>query len=246
MTDPDQHRAQAASFDRAADVYERSRPSYPADAIDWLLASVPRSALDLGAGTGKFTRLIAPRVESVVAVDPSERMLRELLAHVPTAEVRIGSAEAIPLSTASVDAVFCAQAWHWVDAPVAEREVARVLRAGGTFGLIWNVRDERVPWVDRLTAVIHDSKAERYIADPVVPESFGSVESFETTWSLPFTRESLLDLVESRSYVITADDAEKARIRAGVVELLDSDPDLGDPGEWRMPYRTLAFRMLRA
>jgi SAM-dependent methyltransferase len=236
--------AMANSFDGAAEVYERARPTYPSDAVEWLLASAPRTVLDIGAGTGKFTRLIAPRVETVIALDPSERMLRELSAVVPSAELRIGSAEAIPLSPASVDAVYSAQAWHWVDTARAVPEVLRVLRPGGVFGLIWNARDERVPWVKRLSEVMHNSKAEEYLADPAVPDDFGAVERFESSWEAPFDRESLLELVASRSYYLTADEAQQRETLEAVNRFLDTEADLGD--DWRMPYRTIAFRMTRA
>lgn len=223
----------ANSFDKAAEVYERSRPSYPHDAVDWLLESKPSRVLDLGAGTGKFTRLLVGRAETIYAVDPSENMLAQQDATSVTT-VR-GTAEHIPLPDASVDAVFVAQAWHWVDQAAAVPEVERVLAPGGTLGLIWNTRDENVPWIRRLTEVMHASNGELFLRDPDVPEG---MERAEFTWSKPFDRVELLELVASRSYFITADDAEKAKVIAGVENLLDTDPDL----DWVMPYRTVVFR----
>ena len=233
MTDPT-HAAMANSFDKAAEVYERSRPSYPQEAVDWLLDSSPKAVLDLGAGTGKFTRLLEGRVETIYAVDPSENMLAQQDAtSVTTIQ---GTAENIPLPDNSVDAVFVAQAWHWVDQAKAVPEITRVLTKGGTFGLIWNTRDERVPWVLRLSDVMHTSNAEEFLKDPDVPDG---MERAEFEWSKPFDRAELLELVASRSYFITADDAEKARVVAGVENLLDTDPEM----DWVMPYRTIVFRM---
>jgi SAM-dependent methyltransferase len=229
----DQRHEMANSFDRVAEVYERSRPTYPQDAIDWLLEFGPKTVLDLGAGTGKFTRLLAGRVDAVFAVDPSANMLAQQDPDAVT--TLVGTAESIPLPDASVDAVFVAQAWHWVDQATALPEVLRVLRPGGTFGLIWNTRDERVPWVLRLSNVMHTSNAEAFLADPDVPEG---MERAEFTWSKPFDRVELLELVASRSYFITADDAEKAKVIAGVEDLLDNDPEL----DWVMPYNTVVFR----
>jgi SAM-dependent methyltransferase len=238
-SDDELFRAQAASFDQAAEVYERARPSYPDEVVDWLLEPAPASVLDLGAGTGKFTRLIADRVESLIAVDPSERMLQQLSAHVPSADIRVGAAERIPADDASVDAVFAAQAWHWVDEERAVPEVRRVLKPGGYLGLVWNVRDERVPWVAALTEVMHGSRAEEWASDPTPP---GEAERFEVEWSVPFDRPSLLELVASRSYFLTASAQEQARVVTGVEDLLDTHPDLAGRTDWLMPYRTLAFR----
>jgi SAM-dependent methyltransferase len=235
---------QAASFDQAADVYEKARPEYPGEAVDWLIPSGAKTVLDLGAGTGKFTRALAARGLEVVAVDPAPKMLAQLSAALPDATVHEGTAEDIPLADASVDAVFAAQAWHWVDQEVALPQVARVLRPGGTLGLIWNVRDESVPWVSRLTTVMHGSEAESFVEDGRIQQGpFGDIESAVFEWTREFDRDGLLDLVRSRSYFITASAGDQATILAGVGDLLDTDPDLAGADRWSMPYRTHAFRM---
>lgn len=236
--------AQAASFDRAADTYERARPSYPDETVHWLLASAPQDVLDLGAGTGKLTRALVGRVRSVVAVDPSPNMLAQLASAVPEARTAVGTAEAIPLEDSSVDAVLAAQAWHWVDPERAVPEVRRVLRPGGVLGMIWNVRDETVPWVARLTEIMQGSAAERFVAEGQgIPDELGPVERLTVRWERPFDRQGLLDLVASRSYVITLDEQSRAELLARVGELLDTHPDLGDPDSWRLPYLTEAFRI---
>ncbi|MEJ1229542.1 MAG: class I SAM-dependent methyltransferase [Galbitalea sp.] len=115
--------------------------------------------------TGKLTRALSARGLEVFAVDPSPQMLAQLAAAVPGAIAFAGTAEDIPLADASVDAVLVGQAWHWVDQDAALRSVERVLRPGGTLGLVWNLRDESVPWVARLTAVIHAAMGEDVSAD---------------------------------------------------------------------------------
>jgi ubiquinone/menaquinone biosynthesis C-methylase UbiE len=245
MTDPIAVRAaQAASFDNAADTYERARPGYPAEAVDWLLASAPQDVLDLGAGTGKLTRALVGRVRTIVAVDPSANMLARLAGSVPQARTAVGTAEDIPIEDRSVDAVYVAQAWHWVDPERAVPEVRRVLRGGGVLGLIWNIRDESVPWVSRLTEIVHGSAAEVFVAQAQgIPDQLGHVERLTVRWERPFDRQALLDLVASRSYVITATDQRRAEILAQVSELLDTHPDLADPTSWRVPYLTEVFRI---
>lgn len=240
---PSAKAAQAASFDAAADVYERARPGYPDEAVDWLLAHGPRDVLDLGAGTGKLTRALVGKVETIHAIDPSPNMLAQLATAVPEASTAVGTAEQLPLPDASVDAVLCAQAWHWVDPARAVPEVRRVLRPGGVLGLIWNVRDESVPWVAALTAIIHGSEAERVASREGVPQDLGDVERLTLGWERPFDRQALLDLVASRSYVITATPQVRADVLRQVSELLDTHPDLAGRTSWAMPYRTEAFRI---
>ncbi len=248
MSDQETRRqAQAASFDRAAEVYERARPSYPEPAVDWIFEGLPAepAVLDLGAGTGKLTRALAGRAGQLFAVDPSEQMLRQLRAALPGVRAEIGTAERIPLPDSSLDLVVAAQAWHWVDPVVAEPEVDRVLRPGGRLALIWNVRDDRVPWVARLAEVMEPSSAENYVEDyaATLTSSFGPFERFTTTWQRPFDRASLLDLVASRSHYIVADESERAAILTAVGHFLDTDPELGGATSWSMPYRTEVFRV---
>ena len=234
----------AGSFDQAAEVYERSRPEYPAEAVDWLLPAGAATVLDLGAGTGKLTRALAARGLEVFAIDPSPKMLDQLRAAVPGAIASVGTAEDIPLADASVDAILVAQAWHWVDQDAALPSVARVLRPGGTLGLVWNIRDESVGWVARLTAVMHSAEGEVFLKTGHIERGpFGEIEEASFEWSRDFTRDDLLNLVRSRSYFITASAEEQASILQGVGDLLDTDPDVGGQSSWTMPYVTRAFRM---
>jgi ubiquinone/menaquinone biosynthesis C-methylase UbiE len=137
------------SFERVADLYERARPEYPADAIAWLVEELDlrpgRTVLDLGAGTGKLTRALVTTGAHVIAVEPGEAMLAELRRVVPGVEAIRGGAEAIPLEDDSVDAITVAQAFHWFRQEEAVPELRRVLRPGGAVGLIWNSRDQSRP-----------------------------------------------------------------------------------------------------
>ena len=115
----------SAGFARGAKVYERVRPEYPDRAVDWAMERLGLGpgavVLDLAAGTGKLTRALVARGLEVLAVDPSSEMLAELRTAVPDLEVREGTAEAIPLEDATVDAVTVAQAFHWFDPQPALR-----------------------------------------------------------------------------------------------------------------------------
>ena len=113
-------------------------------------------------------------------------------------------------------------------------------------GLIWNIRDESTPWVRRLTEIMRASRAERVLADgdPVVAEPFGPLEQEQWTWVRPMTRQKLLDMARSRSYVITASDDERARIVDGLAELFDEVGAVGD-AVVDLPYVTRAYRAIR-
>jgi len=135
------------SFGAIADDYDRLRPSPPAVAVDWLVPGNCGVALDVAAGTGLLSRLLAPRFERVVAVEPDARMGAVLRARSPGVRVVLGTAEAIPAADASADGVFVSSAWHWMDPGRAIPEIARVLRDGGRFGVIWTSRDHQVAWL---------------------------------------------------------------------------------------------------
>ncbi|MGA7053700.1 MAG: class I SAM-dependent methyltransferase, partial [Mycobacterium sp.] len=191
------------SFGSAAAAYERGRPSYPPEAIDWLLPAAAQKVLDLGAGTGKLTTRLVERGLDVVAVDPIPDMLERLRASLPETPALLGTAEDIPLEDNSVDAVLVAQAWHWVDPERAIPEIARVLRPGGRLGLVWNTRDERLGWVRELGQII-GSDGDHGSFDVTLPAPFNEPQRHQIEWTNYLTPQALIDLVASRSYCITS------------------------------------------
>src|SRR5215217_5625348 len=207
------HPVARAGFDSGAAAYERGRPSYPSTAVDLVVEELRIGpglrVVDLGAGTGKWTRLLVERGARVVAVEPVAGMRDELVAAVPEAEVLDGPAESVPLPDGSVDVVTAAQAFHWFDAPAALAEVARLLRSGGGLGLVWNERDESVRWVAELNAIMkgprggvpayeeHVDWAAVVAADgrftPLEHRAIGSAQEVDEA--------TLLDRVRSTSYI---------------------------------------------
>ncbi|MBM2616075.1 class I SAM-dependent methyltransferase [Actinoplanes sp. LDG1-06] len=231
--------AHAHSFGPAAEIYERGRPSYPQEALDWLLPSGSPRVVDLGAGTGKLTRQIHDRGLPVTAVEPSEGMLAQLRRSVPGVPALLGSAESLPLPDASADVVLVAQAWHWVDPARAVPEVARVLSPGGRLGLLWNLRDERADWVRRLGEIIGSAESER---DTAVGPPFGPVEIRHFEWTETLGPERLIDMVASRSYVILLEPDERAALLSEVRKLMATHPDLVGRTEFKLPYITECAR----
>lgn len=229
------------SFGSAAAAYERGRPSYPPEAIDWLLPRGARQVLDLGAGTGKLTTRLVERGLDVVAVDPIPEMLEVLSASLPETRAVLGTAEEIPLEDNSVDAVLVAQAWHWVDPERAVPEVARVLRPGGRLGLVWNTRDERLGWVRELGRIIgSDGDGRRF--DVTLPSPFVERQRHEVEWTNYFTPQALIDLVASRSYCITSPTEVRTQTLDQVRTLLATHPALANSTGLAMPYVTVCIR----
>jgi SAM-dependent methyltransferase len=233
----DQHTVQACSFGAAALPYDRGRPTYPDDAVDWLLPGGARKVLDLGAGTGQLTRQLVARGLDVVAVEPSDGMREQLIRALPNVSALAGSAERIPLTDNAVDAVLVAQAWHWVDVERAVPEVARVLSRGGRLGLIWNIRDEREDWVAQLGQIMHQGiEQDMRSTSPRVGPPFGPVERLDVEWICHLKPADVLDLVASRSYVITLPATERQALDAKVRQLLDTHPALSGEQHLQMPY----------
>jgi SAM-dependent methyltransferase len=248
----------SVSFGAAASAYQSGRPDYPREAVDWMLEPVREPgrslrAADVGAGTGKLTRTLVEAGAEVVAIDPDADMLAALRENVHGVPTFAGTAERMPLPDASVDAVLLGQAWHWVDVETASAEVGRVLRTGGVLGLVWNIRDESDPWVARLTAAMHGSHAEEMLAGdgPRVAAPFEGLVEQRWSWTRTLTRTALLDMVASRSYIITATETERAEILASVAELFDErrrterGRAAGDAETISLPYLTRAYRGIR-
>ncbi|WP_319445840.1 MULTISPECIES: class I SAM-dependent methyltransferase [unclassified Mycobacterium] len=234
-------RQRSLSFGEEAAAYERGRPSYPPEAIDWLLPNGARDVLDLGAGTGKLTIRLVERGLTVFAVDPIPEMLEVLSGSLPDTPALLGTAEEIPLPDNSVDSVLVAQAWHWFDLERAVAEVARVLRPGGRLGLVWNTRDERLGWVKDLGRIVgHED--DPFNQQVTLPAPFTDVERHQVEWTSYLTPQALIDLVASRSYCITSPTEVRTRTLAQVRELLATHPALVNTTGLALPYVTVGVR----
>ena len=239
MSDP--RRERSLSFGSQAAAYERGRPSYPPEAVDWLLPDGARDVLDLGAGTGKLTTRLVERGLHVIAVDPIAELLDVLRKTLPDTPALSGTAEQIPLPDNSIDTVLVAQAWHWFDPERAAAEIARVLRPGGRLGLLWNVRDERLGWVKefgRIVGLEHDWAN----TTVVLPAPFTDVATHRVEWTNYITPQALIDYVASRSYCITSPAEARAQTLDEVRELLATHPPLANATGLAMPYITVCVK----
>jgi ubiquinone/menaquinone biosynthesis C-methylase UbiE len=231
----------AHSFGGVADAYERGRPTYPAEAVTWMLGERPSTVLELGAGTGKLTRVLAGLGHDVHATDPDQAMLAVLEQQVPGVRTAVASAEEIPLADSSVDAVVAAQAFHWFDLDRALPEIARVLRPEGRLCLMWNHRNEKIPWVRRLGALIGTQEQQDNPAQALIfSELFGFVEEHEVSHWQTINRQSIQDLVLSRSNVAVLDAETRAAKLAEVLAFYD-EYGRGMDG-MQLPYVTRCYR----
>jgi len=244
VSDHDERSRQAVSFASVADVYERSRPGYPEDAVAWLAGTTPSDVVDLGAGTGKLTRSLVALGHRVMAVEPLEEMLAQLRAGLSEVRALTGGAEAIPLPDASVDVVTCAQAFHWFDHERALVEIARVLRPGGRAALSWNMRDESEIWVEELSdAIVGRTGLDRGAVEPIERSGlFGPVEHAVFEHAQEVDRRTMRELVLSRSYCAILPEVERDPILERVERIFD---ERARDGVLSIPYRTECFRAER-
>jgi SAM-dependent methyltransferase len=226
--------------------YQKSRPDYPREAVSFLVDSLgiddDAHVLDLGAGTGIFTGQLLPYCARITAVEPTAGMRDVLSQRLPTVNVLDGRDSAIPLDDAMVDCVIVAQAFHWFDAPVALEEIHRVLVDGGRLGVLWNERDESVPWVADLGGAmrwpIHQPYAVGQDFTPVLSSGpFVNIERRKFSHQQVLDHEGLLKRVLTTSYIAVMDDDEQRIVMDDVHKVVDQLPE-----SIALPYVTDVYR----
>jgi SAM-dependent methyltransferase len=232
---------QARSFHRAAAEYDRGRPGWPPELLDLLPIADDATVLDLGAGTGKLTRVLADRYARVIALEPLDELRAILAERVPEADVRGGQAEQIPLEDAAVDAVFAGQSFHWFANDVAVAEIARVLRPGGVLALMWNQSGGPSPLPDayrRRLSELHDERRPTQINEHILARfPFAEEHEEAVDHEQVSTRDDVLAFAASVSWVASRDDRE-----AVLAELAELLPE----GEYRFPMRAEMMWAIRS
>lgn len=238
-----------AGFQGVADSYERGRPGYPEQAIRYLIRALkagPNSTIvDLGAGTGKFSRLLLPTGARIIAVEPVEGMRHKLKISSPGIEVLGGMAESIPLAPAIADSIVCAQAFHWFKGSLALPEIHRVLKPRGRLGLIWNVKDESTRWVEQLTKIInrYEGETPRYKSGRW-KQAFNDSRLFSIFQQRQFgfmqkgTVETILDRVASISFISVLPEHSRREALKDVANLLNAHPMTRGQTILELPHRT--------
>ncbi len=255
------HEVAARGFGAEAAAYDRARPSYPPEAIAWLTGKLgigpACQVVDLAAGTGKLTALLADTGADLVAVEPVASMRDRLRERLPDIPVLAGVAEALPFAGKSVDAVVVAQAFHWFDARRAMSEIARVVRPGGCLGLMWNARDRSLEWVDQVWSVMDRverrapwrderdgsgsastalARTERHLAGPSDSNWSPWVEAtfFHVHYS---SHEDVLDRMRSVSHVAVLAPAQQDSVLREISAILSDHPQTRQKATVGIPYR---------
>jgi SAM-dependent methyltransferase len=239
----------ARSFASVTEEYERGRPGYPPEAISWILGAEPIDVLDIGAGTGKLTEVLAAG-HRAIAVEPLAEMRTLLESRLPTVRVLPGTAESLPLPGASIDAVVVAAAFHWFDHEKALAEIARVLRPPGVLALLGNSFDMSLGWQVELRRILGPGALGRpgHWPDPDrLRQDFTEVEDREFTHTQPMTLARLRDYASSRSGYAVLPEQERERRLEEIDRLWARTPELseGNQAEVRWITRVRRCRHLR-
>ena len=242
------HPVAAAGFASAADVYERARPSYPEEAVAWMARrtglGAGKTVVDVGAGTGKLTRLLPATGARVIAIEP----VAEMRAKLDGIDALEGTAEDLPLTNGCAEVVTVAQALHWFDLDRALPELHRVLRPDGYLAVFWNSRDLEDPiqrGVEDLLLPIRGSVIAQQLGAWRAPLErsplFGPAEERSFRYEQRFTADELCDRVASTSYVATLGAVEREEILVRVRALTHG---LAEP--FPFPYKTEVFVIPRS
>lgn len=248
----DIHNSAAKGFSVAAGAYVRGRPDYPVEAVTWLCEDLKlgpgKTVLEVGAGTGKFLPLLRQTEAELLALEPVEAMRLQLVATQGDVTALAGTAASIPLPDGTVDAVVCAQAFHWFATAEALAEFRRVLAPGGVLGLIWNVRDETVPWVAALSGLISalEGDTPRYGSGAWRKLFPAEGFSFVGERRVPYVHQgSPEDVIVRRMLSVSFVAAQPVAVQQDVAEkinqLIRQTPSLAGRSDVAFPYETRMF-----
>lgn len=241
MADPDddlfRNRARASSFGQRAQLYDRTRPRYPAELIDALVDARPGAVLDVGCGTGLLGRSFVERGLPVLGVEPDAQMAA--IARTHGLEVEEATFEGWAPRDRRFGLLVSGQAWHWVDPEPGATKAASVVEPGGTVAHAWNV-GAFDPDVAEVVAEVYERLGAGQ-AHPVVPHHrerttetaferafaatgcFERHERLEYPWDQPYTTEEWLAQLETHSDHALMDPVARAKLLEGVGEAIDAN-----------------------
>ncbi|HEY7288524.1 MAG TPA: class I SAM-dependent methyltransferase [Vicinamibacterales bacterium] len=246
------HDSASAGYSRAAETYEMGRPGYSPAVIAWLRDIVGittgRTVLEVGAGTGTFTSILKETGAEVYAVEPVSAMRALLKRRIPSAPTLAGTAADLPIRDASVDAVVCAQSFHWFATGQALREFSRVMTFGGMLVLVWNVRDETVPWVKRLSAITDEYEGDtprfktRRWQDAFAGSGFVEIDHREVGHvHIGLADHVVIARTLSVSFVAALGAEQRQKLTQRLHRFVDEEPALAGQTRVAFPYRTAMF-----
>jgi SAM-dependent methyltransferase len=249
------HSAASTGFAKEAMAYSRGRPDYPDEVSDWLAGTLgvrPGAvAVDVGAGTGKFSRFLANTGAQIYAVEPVDEMREQMAVSLPSIQAISGTAQNLPIPDGEADVIVCAQAFHWFATSSVLAEFHRVLKPGGRLALVWNVRDESVDWVAALTRIISPFEGDAprfYKGDWRRPFQQNQSTGFSALQETRFgythigaSDEVILDRFMSVSFIAALPEKDNAAVRQKISDLIATHPTLSGQAIVHFPYTTRAF-----
>lgn len=150
-------------FSEKSEAYAKYRPGYPEQALDVILEPFKNqkkvSVVDVGAGTGIASKLLAERGAQVHAIEPNASMIKSAEKH-PNITYHQSSAEEIPLKSNSADLVTSFQAFHWFNFKKSLKEFQRLLKPSGRLSLVWNYWDTQAPFTSSYATLMNQSSAQ--------------------------------------------------------------------------------------
>jgi len=240
----------AQGFEQAATVYEQARPSYPNEVIDLIksLCNKPDIIVDIGAGTGKLTRLLGPiGAREIIAIEPVSAM-RENLKNIPIiTKIIDGTAEHIPFEDHTIDMIICGQSFHWFANHRTLAEFNRVLKSNGLVVLVWNLADNRGrEWAEHISEYVNSfkpSEVERYKGMEWKKafdnqNFFSSLQHEQFTHKQRVTRDLTINRVLSMSFVAALPAEEQTKLVNEVRNMLDNVEEIRGLQEFDMNILT--------
>ncbi|MCS4535038.1 class I SAM-dependent methyltransferase [Corynebacterium sp. HS2168-gen11] len=236
------HRTNTAqAFTQGADTYQDIRPGYPDFVVDTLSAT--NTAIDIGAGTGKLTAALcaSEKFTQITALDPSMDMLNILRTQLPKVHTLQATAEHTGLTQCQFETLTCAQSWHWVDPLAASAELARISTADAQFLLVWNTLDVSIPWVHRLSRIMHSGDTLKPDFVPPIAKPWMIHTTIRDTWSQALVAQDLHRLAHTRSYWLRANEQSRQRLTKNLDWYLYEHLGLTAHSPVSLPYRVDAF-----
>lgn len=230
-----------------AELYHGVRPGYQPEIIDFLTQHTPGLAVDLGAGTGLFSRQLVAAGWEVVAVDPAANMLSVLSKHHPEVTTIVSTVEELNTNAWWHDAqlVVAAQAWHWIDTHHGSQRITELLADRGVFGVVHHQIDTSIPWVLRLCKIMHSGDIHPPEHPPEVSAAFTTPVGKWWHWAQTLTIEQLHNLMMSRAFYLRTNDNQRRRMHDNLSWYLLEHLGYAPSGTVHLPYVTAAWRMQR-
>lgn len=224
------------------------RTPYPAAAAAWMVGEQPVRVLDLGSGRGAFATMLHRLGHEVFGLDRDVAAVAQLAERVGTRLHVAGQVESLPFLSCHFRVVTAAQTLHRFAPGLALTEIARVLEPGGHLAVAYNTRDDTVPWVRRLTALMREAEPEAMRGDfgqesaAALEESpyFVELERRNFRNWVPITRAGLVAMVERQPWAASLAEDVRAELLAAVGHLYDTSARPPEP--LLLPFQASCWR----